>query len=541
MSAELITLRSYQRESLDAVYEAWMNGTQKPAVVLPTGAGKTVIFTHLAKEELESSGERVLILVHRDELADQTLAKLRQEAPHLTIGKVKAQDNDVMADVMVASVQTLSRDRRLNMLLTAPAKPIGCIITDECHHAAALSYKKIYGALPLTRQVGFTATLARGDGVGLGSTWDDVVYSKSVLWMIAHGYLVDVRGKAINMAGLDLKSVKTTGGDFQTGALGAAFTEAEGPELVARMLKTHAPDRRTIVFTPTVAAAQEVSEELAKAGFSPGVISGKVPREERHRIYEDFRTGKINVLSSCMVLTEGFDAPWADCAVIARPTKSAPLYIQMVGRVLRPSPATGKKDALVLDISGSDCRISTLLDLAPGEITKLEDEESLAEAVIREEEEGGRTVKAGSVAFELKFRDLDLFTASTQSWLRTYGGVLFIPCGGNEGQVLLWPAGEGLWDVAHAPKYGKWSRLHKGLPLGMAQAWAETEADMLAPYNTKKDARWRTNKAERRQVVAARSMGLDPGPDPRRGELGNRMAIHEASEKIDRHIRKAPK
>lgn len=541
MSADLLTLRPYQRECLDAVYEAWMQGTQKPAVVLPTGAGKTVIFTHLAKEELESSGERVLILVHRDELADQTLAKLRQEAPHLTIGKVKAQDNDVTADVMVASVQTLSRDRRLNQLITARAKPIGCIITDECHHAAALSYQKIYGALPLTRQVGFTATLARGDGVGLGSTWDDVVYSKSVLWMIAHGYLVDVRGKAVDVKGLDLSQVKTSGGDFQTGALGDAFIDAEGPSRVAQMLKVHAPERRTIVFTPTVAAAQAVSEELATAGFRPGTIFGKVPRDERRRMYEDFRTGKVNVLSSCMVLTEGFDAPWADCAVIARPTKSAPLYIQMVGRVLRPSPATGKKDALILDISGSDCRISTLLDLAPGEIKKLEDEESLAEAVVREEEEGGRTVKAGSVAFELKFRDLDLFAASTQSWLRTHGGVLFIPCGGNEGQILLWPAGEGLWDVAHAPKYGKWSRLHRALPLGMAQAWAETEADLLAPYDTKRDASWRRNKAEQRQIRLARSMGLDPGDDPRRGDLGDRMAIHEASEKIDRHIRKAPK
>lgn len=539
MSEDLIHLRPYQQECLDSVYGAWADGMQKPAVVLPTGAGKTVIFSHLAKDELETTGERALILVHRDELADQTLAKLHQTAPHLTVGKIKARDNDVEADVMVASVATLSRDRRLNQLLTARAKPIGCVITDECHHGAALSYKKIYSALPLTRQVGFTATLARGDGVGLGSTWDDVVYSKSVLWMIAKGYLVDVRGKAVNMAGLDLGSVKTSRGDFQAGELGDAFIDAEGPALVAQTLKVHAPERRTIVFTPTVAAAQAVSEALETAGFRPGTISGTTPRDERRRIYDDFRTGKINVLSSCMVLTEGFDAPWADCAVIARPTKSAPLYIQMVGRVLRPHP--GKKDALILDISGSDCKISTLLDLAPGEIKELEDEESLAEAVVREEEEGGRTVRAGSVAFELKFRDLDLFTSSTQSWLRTYGGVLFIPCGGSEGQVLLWPAGDGLWDVAHAPKYGKWSRLHRALPLGMAQAWAETEADMLAPYNVRKDARWRTNKAEMRQIKMARSMGLDPGPDPRRGELGNRMAVHEASEKIDRQIRKAPK
>jgi len=563
-----LKLRDYQRACLDAVHAAPREGTQRPVVVLPTGGGKTVIFSHLAQEFIASrtyadTGEafapaRVLILVHRDELADQAMDKIRQIAPDLKPGKVKAQFNDVSAQVIVASVQTLAREKRMNQLLDAADVygAFGLVIVDECHHAAAVSYRNILTAMGCYSgwtdpknpagngeciAVGFTATLARGDGQGLGDVWERVVYTRSVLNMIAEGYLTDVRGKAVTMDGLQLNSVKRSGGDYQAKDLGDAFLDANGPQLVARAMHVHAAGRRSIVFTPTVAAAEAVRDELEEMRWASAVVSGATPREERLAHYDGFRTGRLKALVSCMVLTEGFDAPWADCAVIARPTRSAPLFIQMVGRVLRTWP--GKTDALVLNIAGSDGAISTLIDLAPGQIHKVDDDESLAEAVIREEEEGETVIPSryGSVAFELKHKDMDLFKGSSHAWLRTYGGAMFLSAG-SMGQVVLWPDADGTWTVAFAPSLPKkWERIHQGLSLSMAQAWAEAEVEQRTGglhYGVEKDARWRQTKASPGQVRNAVGLGLRVTPDMTKGTVADLISIHQASRIVDPFLRK---
>lgn len=153
----------------------------------------TVVFSRMAAEHVESEGTRVVILVHRDELADQTLSKLKQTEPSLFTGKVKAADDNIAADVMVCSVQTLAREKRLHRLLDSQEKcgKVGLVIVDECHHAAAVSYRNIlaalgcYSGMPGTKAVGFTATLARGDGQGLGDVWEDAVYTRSPLWAMS--------------------------------------------------------------------------------------------------------------------------------------------------------------------------------------------------------------------------------------------------------------------------------------------------------------------------------------------------------------------
>src|SRR5512139_1990681 len=215
-----IKLRDYQREAIDAVFAAWSESMRRPAIVLPTGAGKTVVFSALAREFRGSEyaggyGPRVMILAHRDELVDQAIAKLRAVMPGVNVGKVKAQDNEVQADVIVASVQTLASARRRTVLDYAQISngKIGLIITDECHHAAAASYRKIYDAFPDALQLGVTATMARGDGVGLGKVWEDVIYKRSILWMISKGYLTDVRTKRVDLKSLDMGAVKVSKGD----------------------------------------------------------------------------------------------------------------------------------------------------------------------------------------------------------------------------------------------------------------------------------------------------------------------------------------
>lgn len=557
-----IKLRPYQRDAIDAVFNAWAGGMRRPAIVLPTGAGKTVVFSALVREfrakpvyvdESYVRGHRVMILAHRDELVDQAIAKLRAVMPGVNVGKVKAEDNDVRADVMVCSVQTLASATRRTVLQYSEISggKIGLIITDECHHAAAASYKKIYDAFPDALQLGVTATLERGDGVGLGSTWDDVVYSKSVLWMIAHGYLVDVRTQRVDLKALDMASVGVSRGDWQAGDLGRALMESEADTAIARAYKEHAGGRQGIVFTPTVETAHAAANALHNAGVRSEVIHGETHSLDRRAAYEDYRIGKIQVLVTCMVLTEGFDMPQAEVAVIARPTRSAGLYAQMVGRVLRPHP--GKKEALVLDLVGASAnKLRTLIDLEPGTVQAIRNGESLAEAVIREEEEQNGTVSAGSPAFELKVRDVESFASFSMSWLRTPAGVVFIPVGNNV-KVYLAPSKEtpGLWDVKIA-EHGvvtlpdgeqviKWTYRatgHVNLPLGSAMAWGEAVSEDFHPngYGIAKSAPWRKKRPSPAAQRAARSHGISP-EGMRAGELSDAIDRAKGARLFDRHVK----
>lgn len=540
MSAELLRLRGYQREAIDAVWAAHAGGMRRPAVVLPTGAGKTVVLSHAIREHRSRTATRSLVLVHRDELADQTIAKLKAVAPHLRVGKVKAGDDAVDADAVVASVQTLSRERRLARLVESQQRSgaIGLVITDECHHAVAASYRTIYDGLPDAWHLGVTATMARGDGAGLGKVWEDVVYQRSVLRMIADGFLVDVRAIAVE-SGLDLSAVKKSGGDYSAASLGAALEEIDGHKVVAKAMLQHARDRRSIVFTPTVAVAEETAKELSAVGIPAGVVSGATPREERQRIYAAFAAGRLRALVNCMVLTEGFDSPAADCCVIARPTQSAPLFIQMVGRVLRTFP--GKTDALVLDIAGTGARVSTLVDLSDEEapVRGIKDGETLTEAAVREEREADTPVKAGSIAFAIKHRELDLFAASSSAWLRTPAGVMFIAA--RAGEVFLWPskAEPGAWMIGLAPGQNRpWRVLRDGLPLGTAMAWAETLAEELTDFSTERKASWRKKPADDRQrgFYRARYGGQLP-QILTAGELSDRIAVAEAARKFDHKMK----
>jgi superfamily II DNA or RNA helicase len=541
--SQTIALREYQREAIDAVQAAWAEGMQRPAVVLPTGAGKTVVFSRMASEHIAAEGTRVVILVHRDELADQTLDKLKQTEPSLFVGKVKASADNIAADVMVCSVQTLARERRFNRLVDSQKTcgKVGLVIVDECHHASAKSYVNIlaglgcYSGMPDgTRAVGFTATLARGDGQGLGDVWEDAVYTRSPLWMMSRGHLVDVKSRLIDVDTLHLGDVKRSSGDYQAKDLGDALMEAGGPQIISKVLQEHAADRRSpIVFTPTVEVARATAEALPDAAY----VHGGTPREERLDIYRRFRTGEVRTLINCMVLTEGADFPFADCAVIARPTRSQPLFIQMVGRVLRPSPATGKDDALVLILAGEGGSLCTLVDLEPGFEGQAEDGETLAEAYEREESRKEKRVPAGSLRFELTHRDIDLFQASAAySWLRTDGGVQFIPLG-DDGEILVWASKEPeKWDVAYAPKRGQWQRLHTGLDLGMAMAWAETEATDRSSLNMTRSAAWRKKPASPKLRGLLSYLGKPVPDDIRAGLASDLLAVTIASRKIDRFV-----
>lgn len=547
-----LKLRPYQRECIDAVFKSWEGGMRRPAVVLPTGAGKTVVFSELIKEFWEGCWQarhpapRVIVLVHRDELADQAIAKIRATlGDAATVGKVKSESDDVTADVMVCSVQTISRTRRMRNLLGHQTKygAVGLIITDECHHGVADSYGRVYAAFPDALQLGVTATLARGDGQGLGDVWEDVVYERSVLWMIANNFLSDVRTRRVEVAGLDLSQVKSSRGDYQVGDLGRALEDSHAEDVITRAYVEHAKDRPGVVFTPTVPTARAAADSLNAAGIRSEVVHGETPRDRRQQIFHDYRTGAVQVLVNCMVLTEGFDAPWASCAVIARPTQSAPLYTQMVGRVLRLWP--GKDDALVLDVVGaSRHRLRTLVDLAPGHVLEDRDDVLLSELVeeaqereAEEAERAGKPAPAGAISFAIKHREVDMFASSDVAWSRTPGGVLFIECGTTT--VFLWPsAQEGLWTVCTVGDDGKWIRhpQYRELDLSSAMMWGEVVAEDQQSFSVQRSARWRSGKPSDAQINYATSLGIDV-TGMSRGQVSEAIGLRRAARRFDRYVK----
>lgn len=539
-----LNLRRYQREAIAGIDAALAEGFLRPAVILPTGMGKTVVFSHLIAREA-NAGRKVLVLVHRDELAEQAKAKIHSVSPDATIGIVKAQRNEVDADVIVASVQTLARPNRREMI-----EGIGLVIVDECHHALAKTWREVlqhFGCFGLdspvgetvysgspTPAIGFTATLARGDGLGLGDVWQTVAYERDIEYGIEHGHLCDVRAQQVTIDGFDLATIAKTRGDYQEGQLGDALISVNAGEHVAAAYAEHAGTRRGILFAPTVASAFHFSDALNEAGIVTETITGETSKEDRELAYKKFQTGDVQVLSNCMVLTEGFDAPWAEIAVIARPTQSAPLYTQMVGRVLRPFP--GKDEALVLDVVGiaGAHKLRTLKDLST---IKVEDGESLTEAKERIESEREGAVERERIVGERKTREIELFAASHSVWLQTKGGVWFIPVRG--GIVCLWEKPDGTVSVGRKldRKLGEW--LFSGLSLEAAMSWGEQIANEFDPTLAQKDRAWRKTKPSDAQLDLAIRMRIAPADElvqMRRGAVSDLLSIHFASRDLDRSL-----
>lgn len=413
-----LDLRPYQTEAIERTLAASARGVRRQLGVAATGLGKTIVFASLARE----MGCRTLVLAHRDELVSQAVDKIRGQWPEATIGVVKAERDERNADIVVASVQTLARPNRLARFVGEQGgffgpNLFGLVVVDEAHHSAAESYRAILDAVgagkadhhgaPGPLLLGVTATPDRGDGKGLDDTYDEVTWTYDILWGIRSGFLCDVRGRRVTIDTLDLKGVKVRHGDYAEGETGARMMDAGAPEAIYRAWREHASDRRTLIFSPTVETAEAVAAEFAFGGVSVGFVSAKTPLDERRAMLRAFDSGEIQVMSNCMVLTEGYDNPRVDCVVVARPTKSRALYTQMVGRGTRRHP--DKADLLVLDVVGvsdhhSLVTIPSLFGVEKREFEqKLADGEGLVTEVLDEIEQ--ELVRAG----KLLAAEADLF------------------------------------------------------------------------------------------------------------------------------------
>jgi superfamily II DNA or RNA helicase len=539
--AELLPLRDYQKDAIDALERDWRERLVRLGVVMATGSGKTVIFAHLiSKQHERPDHKRSLVLVHRDELVNQAVDKLTQIAPHLSIGIVKAERDEVDAEVVVASVQTLARAHRLVRI-----RDVGLVIVDEVHHVVADTYQRVIEALGCfngTRLAGFTATMARSDTRRLGTTIEKVSYSRDIVDLILDGYLVPVSGRKIEVGGLDLSEVRMTHGDFAEGALGEALEDAGAGQVIARAYVEHASDRAGILFAPTVSSAHQMASDLNEAGISTETVWGAMPLEDRRLTLKRFSAGEIQVLCNAMVLTEGYDAPHVSCAVIARPTASAPLYVQQVGRILRPHP--GKTDALVLDVVGASTRhrLANLSDLSVytrdrKEHLEPKDNESILSLVERIDERDERKGASG----KMTATEIDLFAGSTSAWLQTHKGLWFIPT--RSSIFFLYPDPDGTYRVVQRTRTGGYNRLHAGVDLSYGMAWAASYADAEDSEGGfsigSRNASWRRRRSKPtdKQKDHARLIGLEIDPAWGKAELSDAISVHKASKALDRWVR----
>lgn len=332
-------LRPYQQKARTAIQKEWREGRKKTLLVLPTGCGKTIVFSKVIEDRVRM-GERVLVLAHRGELLEQASDKL-EKSTGLKTATEKADQTSIGSffRVVVGSVQTMQREKRLSKF---PQNYFDTIVVDEAHHCISDGYQRVLKHFDESNVLGVTATPDRGDMRNLGTYFESLAYEYSLPAAIKEGYLSPIKALTIPLK-LDLTAVKQQAGDFSTRDLGNALD----PYLyqIADEMVKNCLNRKTVVFLPLVKTSKKFRDILNEKGFRAAEVNGE--SKDRTEILEDFENDKYNVLCNSMLLTEGWDCPSVDCIVVLRPTKVRSLYSQMVGRGTRLFP--GKEELLLLD------------------------------------------------------------------------------------------------------------------------------------------------------------------------------------------------
>lgn len=331
-----MNLRPYQQQSIAAIEQGFGEFNRQLAV-LPTGAGKTVLFSHAAMHRWQQQRQRTLILVHREELLQQAVAKL-QSATGIEAQIERADDRACLsAPVVVASIQSLHEKR----IQRFDKEHFGLVVCDEAHHALSKQWQSVLGYFN-AQILGVTATPDRGDKRNLGEFFESIACEVSLLDLIRDGYLVPITVKSIPLE-IDLRSVSTKAGDFDERQLAGALEPWLGA--IVGALKEHASFRKMLAFCPLISTSVKFVESCRAAGLDAEHVDGN--SEDREQKLADFAAGKFDILSNAMLLTEGYDCPAVDCILPLRPTQSRALFSQMVGRGTRTAPC--KRDLLLLD------------------------------------------------------------------------------------------------------------------------------------------------------------------------------------------------
>lgn len=341
------SLRDYQQDGVEKLRESFRKGNRAPLFVLPTGGGKTAVFSAIA-EGASARCKRVMILVHRQELLEQASRSLDIiGVPH---GLISPRHPMISEPVQIASVQTLVR--RFDRI----SEP-DLIIIDEAHHANALTYRAITNKFSRSLILGVTATPCRTDSSGLGidagGIFDDLIIGPSIDKLIRMGFLVRPEVYAPPV-GIDLTGIKRKMGDFDRQELS---NRIDRPKIIGDTIehyKKYCLYEPALAFCVSIAHAQHVASEFRNAGINATHIDGGMNDYQRSNSLKDLESGILHVITSADLIGEGVDIPRVSAAILLRPTHSQSLYLQQVGRALRPFP--GKKRALVLDHVGNCVR-----------------------------------------------------------------------------------------------------------------------------------------------------------------------------------------
>jgi superfamily II DNA or RNA helicase len=491
-------LRDYQTRAIDAVLADWEAESRETLLVMATGLGKTNTFLKLLMQELDASpGARALVLAHRKELIDQPLDRLRLIDPawlmaggleRPRVGVIQAERRDMDRQLTIATVQSLNPKRTAELLKHGP---ITHLVVDEAHHAVANSYLRIREQLleanPDLLHLGVTATPLRSDGDGLRRVYQKTSAIVTIADGVRRHFLTQPRWLAIS-TGISISGVHTRGGDFVAGELAEAFDTPAGRRIIVGAYQQYAAGRRAIAFTAGVAGAHALAAAFRDAGIVAASIDGTTPKDERDRIAGDFRAGKIQIVANCQVWTEGFDAPGTNCILMCRPTRSDSLYLQCMGRGLRPANgiALEGEDCLILDFVPAETRNVVMA----GDVLGLPNNQAQAVRELLKEadaEEGaaqlgftfdGEHFDTSGTPLEIVARQLDYLTMSTLAW--------FPPNGTRaEGEALTIGLGEGadgvdrILAIRDGCLYGIWRRRQ---PDGRPGYWQVRQLGCSDPY-----------------------------------------------------------
>lgn len=318
--------RPYQEQCFDIVKEKWKKeGINKQLIVAATGLGKRLMAVNISAWP---EFKRVLFLVHREELMIQAYDDFQKFFP-MDVGIVKAETFEIDKKITIASVQTIHR--RLEKI---PPKYYDLMISDEAHHFVAETFVKPHDHFTPRLSLGFTATPHRLDNLDLKYIFDEITYQYDIAAGVKDNWLCELDAVRVQTQ-IDISQIKRVAGDFNQKELSLVVDTPERNQLIINKYKHYANNRQAIAFCVNVKHAENLRDLFIENGISAATISYETNPADRRQYIEDFKNGKIKILTNVDILTEGFDYSDVGCILLCRPTQSLTLYIQMIGRGTR--------------------------------------------------------------------------------------------------------------------------------------------------------------------------------------------------------------